>query len=47
MKDYIMVQSERGGVTVESTSSAPPEGSTATIGSTNVSSVVGIAPNQR
>ena len=44
MKDFIMAQSERRGAIVGSTSSTPPEGSITVVGSTNVSSIVGIVP---
>ena len=47
MKDSIMAQSERGGVTVVLTLSTPPEGSITAIGSTKVSSAIGIAPKAR
>ena len=47
MKGFIMAWSEREGVTIGSTSLAPPEGSTIAIESTKVSSAVGIAPEAR
>ena len=44
MKDCIIAQSDRGGATVGSTFSAPPERSTVIVGFTNVSLAAGIAP---
>ena len=44
MKDSIRARSEKGGVTVESTSLAPPKWSTIAVESPKVSLAVGIAP---
>ena len=44
MKDCIIPQSDRGGVTIGSTSSAPPKGSTAAVITPEAGAVVEASP---